>query len=70
MFSCEFSEIFKNLFFKEHLRTNASGFFHSFHCFLSPSELIETSFLYIFEHVLWRVSNVMNEYHEFKGLSR
>ena len=30
----------------EHLQTTASGFFHSFRCFLSPSKLIKTSFFY------------------------
>ena len=64
MFSCGFCEIFKNLFFKEHFRTNASGFFLSFHCFLSPSELIETSFLYIlnmFYEGFWTWwTNIMN----------
>ena len=50
----------------EHLRTTASGFFHSFRCFLSPSKLIKTSFFYFFEHVLSRVSNVRNEYYKFK----
>ena len=50
----------------EHLRTTASGFFHSFRCFLSPSKLIKTSFFYFFEHVLSRVSDVRNEYYKFK----
>ena len=27
MFSCEFCEISKNIYFTEHLRTTASGFF-------------------------------------------
>ena len=73
--SCEFCKIFKNFFFAEYLWTTTSGLFHSFYCFLPPSEvwifsyilvffatqwLTETSFFSIFEHVLSQVLNVMN----------
>ena len=36
VFSSKFCKIYKNLFFTEHLRTTASGFFYSFYCFLPP----------------------------------
>ena len=36
------------------------SFFHSSYCFLPPIELAETSFFSVFEHVLTRVSHVMN----------
>ena len=37
--SCEFCKIFKNFFFAEYLWTTTSGLFHSFYCFLPPSEV-------------------------------
>ena len=36
VFSCEFGDIFKNIFFVEHIRTTASAVYHKFH-FLSIS---------------------------------
>ena len=33
VFSCEFYEIFKNIFFREHLRTTASTIYHIVHSF-------------------------------------
>ena len=36
------------------------SFFHSSYCFLPPIDLIETRAFSIFEHVLSRISNVMN----------
>ena len=54
VFSCEFSKVFKNPLFTEHLWTTASGFFHSLYCFCHPVVLS------IFEHVLSGFSNVMN----------
>ena len=58
-FPVNFAKFLKTPFFKEHLWTIASGFFHSLNCFLPPSEPIESGFP-IFEHVLSRHSNVMN----------
>ena len=40
--SCEFCEIFKNHFWQNTSRRLLLNFFHSFNCFLPPSELIET----------------------------
>ena len=68
MFSWKFCKIYKNLFFTEHLRTTASGFFYSFYCFLSPGELIETSFFFYFW--AWFIKAFKrDEYHEFKQSS-
>ena len=67
MFSREFSIIFKNPFLTEHLQTTAIGFFYSFHCFLLPGKLIETSF-FLFLDIFLPAFN-RDEYHEFKRSS-
>ena len=53
VFPCEFCKVLKDLFFKELLRTTASGYFFIYFTVLSPRELIETSlflFLDMFFH--------------------
>ena len=68
VFSSKFCKIYKNLFFTEHLRTTTSGFFYSSYCFLSPGELIETSFFFYFW--AWFIKAFKrDEYHELKQSS-
>ena len=51
--SWEFCKIFKNFFFAEYLWTTTSGLFHSFYCFLPPSELWIFSYILVFFATQW-----------------
>ena len=58
--SSEFCKFFKNPFWQYNSGRLLLNFFYSLNCLLPPSELIETRFFSIFEHVLSRISNIMN----------
>ena len=55
-----FQNSVKKPLFTENFRTTASGIFSFTRLFLTPSELVETRFFLFFEHVISRLSNVMN----------
>ena len=63
VFSWTFSEMFKNNFFTEHIRTTASGHFHSLNnwfFFFSIQWTNRNQAFYICEHDLSRLSSAMN----------